>query len=333
MIEKENLQYMIGGLLYMPAFQKNIIEKIKNNSIEKLTSICFCLEDSILDISVKRAEDVLLTILKEIKNIKYFIDKDIPLIFIRIRTPEHMYYLSNKLKDMDDILTGYVLPKVDLGNIEEYVEVIKELNENKEKIIYVMPILETEMIADISKRSVVLTQIKQYFDSIKDYILNVRVGGNDFSNLYGVRCTITQTIYDIGVIRDILIDILNVFSREYIVSGPVWNYFGNEKDSNKWKKGLIKELKKDKINGFIGKTAIHPAQLPYIYDSLKVTQIDYKDACQILDWKIHNLGVSKSVDGLRMNEVKTHQKWAERIYKLGQIYGMKDEVKNYESVV
>ena len=34
--DKNFLQYKIGGLLYMPAFQKNIVEKIKNNSISLL---------------------------------------------------------------------------------------------------------------------------------------------------------------------------------------------------------------------------------------------------------------------------------------------------------
>ena len=46
-LNKNILQYMVGGLLYMPAFQKNIVEKIKNCSIDCLTSIAFCLEDSI----------------------------------------------------------------------------------------------------------------------------------------------------------------------------------------------------------------------------------------------------------------------------------------------
>lgn len=327
MIEKEKLQYMVGGLLYMPAFQKNIVEKIKNNSIENLTSICFCLEDSILDSAVKRAENILLDTLEELNNVKYAINRDMPLIFVRVRTPEHMYYLSKNFKDVSEILTGYVLPKVDLSNLDEYIKIVKILNINKRKNIYVMPILESKMIADISERSTVLTQIKQKLEIIKDYILNIRVGGNDFSNIYGVRCSINQTIYDIGVIRDIFMDILNVFSQEYIVSGPVWNYFGEEKDDKRWIIGLIRELEQDRSNGFIGKTAIHPLQLKYIYENLKVTKVDYNDACQILNWNVNDLGVSKNVNGFRMNEVKTHQKWAKHIYMLGQIYGLKNEVK------
>ena len=81
---KKILQYQIGGLLYMPAFQKNIVEKIKNNSIEKLTSIAFCLEDSIRDDALPEAEETLKSILQNLKNLP-----KLPLIFIRVRTPEH----------------------------------------------------------------------------------------------------------------------------------------------------------------------------------------------------------------------------------------------------
>ena len=121
-------------------------------------------------------------------------------------------------------------------------------------------------------------------------------------------------------------DILNVFSREYVVSGPVWEYF-DDKKSFDWLEGLLQELELDRINGFIGKTAIHPSQLPYIFDSLKVSQTDYEDARQVLLWDVDKLGVVKSVDGGRMNEVKTHRKWAERIKILGDIYGVRDEAR------
>ena len=69
--------------------------------------------------------------------------------------------------------------------------------------------------------------IKRILDNYRDLVLNVRVGGTDFSACFGVRRGIDYTIYDIVTVRDCLTDILNVFSREnmYTVSGPVWEYF------------------------------------------------------------------------------------------------------------
>ena len=44
---KDLLRYCIGGLLYMPATQNNILEKIKNKNIPGMTSMTMCFEDAI----------------------------------------------------------------------------------------------------------------------------------------------------------------------------------------------------------------------------------------------------------------------------------------------
>lgn len=61
----------------------------------------------------------------------------------------------------------------------------------------------------------------------KDIILNIRVGGTDMSSLFGLRRNISSSIYDIRTISNALSEILNFFNREleYVVSGPVWEYF------------------------------------------------------------------------------------------------------------
>ena len=305
----------------MPAFQKNIVEKIKDCSIDCLTSIAFCLEDSIRDEALPEAEDTLIDILKELNPLykKFPFRRNLPLIFIRIRSPKHLESVHNKLSDLTNIVTGYIFPKFDLNNAENYAAVIYEINRNREQLLYIMPILETEMISDITTRNDSLTRIKRVLDIIKDYVLNVRVGVNDLSNLYGLRSDINHTVYDIGVVRDILINILNVFAKDYVVAGSVWNYFDDKGDA--WTEGLKQELSLDRINGFIGKSAIHPSQLSYIFDSLKVSQTDLDDANQILNWQSASHGVVKGSG--RMNELKCHHKWAERIKILSEIYGVK----------
>lgn len=321
---KKNLQYMVGGLLYMPAFQTNIVKKIQENSISNLTSVAFCLEDAIQDTSVEDAERVLKGILHELK-VFYEQRKDKgPLLFVRVRTPRHMQHVIALLAEDASVLTGYILPKFDLQNATTYLQIIQALNEKQSKQFYIMPILESKMIADMSCRAQVLMEIKRVLDSVASDVLNIRVGGNDFSNLYGLRRSVNQTIYSVGVVSNILLDILNVFGQEYVVSGPAWNYFG-EDTSAPWAAGLCKELELDRLNGFVGKTAIHLSQLPYIYDSLRVDPLDYADAKAILHWDdMAQAGVKKSVDGSRMNEVKTHFHWAERIMKLSRIYGLRN---------
>ncbi len=220
----------------------------------------------------------------------------------------------------ESVLTGYILPKFDMSNANEYSELITRFRGENKKL-YIMPILESRMIALSSKRAEVLCEIKAALDDIRPAVLNVRVGGNDLSNLYGLRRPVDRTIYDLGVVRDILIDIINVFGEEYVVSGAVWEYFGG----GEWEKGLRRELMLDRLNGFIGKTAVHPSQLPVIYDCMKVNRSDYEDAKKILSWDDDRRGVGKSADGSRMNEVKCHGKWAEKVLKLAKVYGIKDD--------
>ena len=187
-----------------------------------------------------------------------------------------------------------------------------------------MPILESEDIVDYATRPSVLIQLKQKIDDMKDHVLNVRVGGNDFSNAFGVRRHIDETIYDILPVSQLLCDILTVFSRDYVVSGPVWEYYSSNNDE--WAIGLKRELKYDVLNGFVGKTVIHPNQIPVVVDSLKVKKQDYDDAMKILSWRDDSaLLVGGSAQKERMNEVNTHLRWAKRVASLAAVYGVQND--------
>ena len=307
MLDKEILQYKVGGLLYMPAFQKNIVQKIAEKKLPHLTSAAFCLEDSIRDESLDEAEKSLQSILRELESLE-----NLPLIFVRIRSPRHLEIFHETIGSRSKILTGYILPKFDMSNAEAYIKLARQIK------LPIMPTLETNRVASLLTRRTELLSLKQSLDEIKSIVLNIRVGVNDFCNLYGLRRNINRTIYDIGIVRDILIDILNVFAKDYVVAGSVWNFFGG----NFWAEGLKKELELDKINGFIGKSAIHPAQLPIIFNGMKVSKIDLADANQILNWQSNSYGVMKSADGSRMNEIKCHLNWARRIKILSELYGV-----------
>ena len=302
------LPYQVGGLLYTPALNTGIVKKILEGSYPGLTSLAFCLEDSIQDASLEEAQKQLKQSLNAIKRSGVAT----PLLFVRVRTPGHMDQIHHMLAEDEAVLTGYVLPKFDLSNGPDYVKLADAYNKSRPDRLFIMPILESRPVADIGSRVEVLWKIKGLLDTVKPYVLNIRVGGNDFSNMYGLRRKVDQNIYEIGVIRDILVNIINVFASDYVVSGPVWEYFGDDPGGS-WAAGLRKEIELDLLNGFFGKTAIHPSQLPVIFDSLKVSRADYEDARSILHWGEDGLAVAKSADGGRMNEVKCHGKWAGQI--------------------
>lgn len=194
------------------------------------------------------------------------------------------------------------------------------INQSSPQTFYMMPILESRDIVEYSTRHKVLSDLKKKIDSMKKYILNIRVGGNDFSNEFAARRHYDESIYSILPISQLLGDILTVFSREYVVSGPVWEFFSS--DNDEWKIGLRNELKLDRLNGFVGKTVIHPKQIKVVNEALKVSQKDYEDAKEILNWDEKGLQVGNSFAGERMNEVKTHTNWAYKTLVLAEIYGV-----------
>lgn len=318
----EKLAYEIGALMYSPAINDKIVTMIEKEKYKIKYSLALCLEDSINDNIVELAQKKVIKTLKEISDLKNSKEIKIPKIFIRVRKAKQILEIFNELEEEKEILTGFIAPKYSLENCDEYNKSIISINKNNNKNIYLMPILESANIINLETRISYLTQLKREIDKIKELILNIRVGGNDFCKEFRVRRNYTQSIYDITPVRNILSDILTVFSREYVVSGPVWEYFASANDE--WKQGLKKEIELDKINGFIGKTIIHPNQIEIVNESLKVLKDDYEDAQKIVEWTDNFLAVGKSNTGYRMNEVKVHLNWAEKIMKLAEIYGVKE---------
>lgn len=106
-------------------------------------------------------------------------------------------------------------------------------------------------------------------------------------------------------------------------AGPVWEYFDSKGEDGPWKSGLMNELELDKLNGFFGKTSIHPVQLPVIAESNIVDEEDYQDAQNIMGMSNGLIGVAKGHGGNKMNEVKTHSHWAKKIIAQANVYGVK----------
>ena len=320
MTDRTKEKYSVGALLYSPALNGKIAEAVVSGKFGKAYSLALCLEDTISDNSVGPAEEQLEQTLREIRDAQAGREFYLPKIFVRVRSCKQLIRLDERLSAFYGILRGYIFPKYTLSNADEYNRAVVRINEKAGKRIYMMPILESRDIVSYTTRREVLAALKEKIDSVRDYVLNVRVGGNDFSNEFAARRHYDETIYDILPIAQLLGEILTVFSRDYVVSGPVWEFFSS--DNEEWKTGLQNELKLDKLNGFIGKTVIHPKQISVVNEALKVSRKDYEDAKEILNWDENGLQVGKSFAGERMNEVKTHTNWALKTITLAEIYGV-----------
>ncbi len=345
------LKYCLGATMYMPG-TKDFTNKIMTNEMAGLTSMVMCFEDACPEDEVEQAEQNTLRMLDTIGialeqgEITY---ETIPLIFCRVRNMDQFHHFAEQLTTCQvKVLAGINFPKFNTSNGEAYFSYLKELNKKFGEVLYGMPIIEDEVVAHKETRIDELLGIKEILDRYKDIVLEVRVGATDFSAVFGVRRDIDYTIYDIAPVRDCLSDIINIFGRDndYVISGPVWEYFRASKEMmfkdlpvqnihdsllrrepifNDAVDGLLREVILDKANGFVGRTVIHPTHVKYVNAMQAVTLEEYEDACQILDAKG---GVVKSSNANKMNEIKPHTRWAEKMYMKSLAYGViKDQTE------
>ncbi|EOS24512.1 hypothetical protein C806_02023 [Lachnospiraceae bacterium 3-1] len=312
--------YSVGPLLYCPANNESIVNSLVNEKFGKQFSLALCLEDTIQDDCVADAEQKLITSLKSLHMHQSDKSFFLPKIFIRVRNPGQIHRLLDELGDSRTLITGFNLPKFSLANADDYIQVIQTINLHGDRPYYIMPILESPDMLHLKHRSNILYALKDKLDHVSSYVLNIRVGGNDLCHIFGFRRHSNESIYKIRPVANLFSDIVTVFGMDYVISGPVWEYY----NGNNWDIGLRKELNDDRLCGFIGKTVIHPKQIPLVNESYQVPLKDYNDAKSILSWDTTSPSlVSGSIVKERMNEYKTHYNWALRTLLLAEAYGLK----------
>jgi len=137
-----------------------------------------------------------------------------------------------------------------------------------------MPTLETREVFDFNAMSELRQGLLQ--DDIAQRILMLRIGGNDLMNLLGIRRPRFFTIYEtpIGNVISQLVTIFRPYG--FSLSAPVFEYL-DDSDT------LQKEMKLDLAYGLLGKTAIHPTQVPTIESAYAVDVEDYEMAISLSD--------------------------------------------------
>lgn len=314
------LYYSVGALLYCPANRKNIVDSIVKQRFGTKYSLSLCLEDTIRDDSVTEAEHILIQTLHQLERQSMQHDFYLPKIFVRVRNTRQIGRIYKAFHESARIVTGFILPKFSLDNADGYIQEIIKIKESSDSPVYMMPIFESPSIIDLRNRYEILYTLKEKLDSVEDMVLNIRVGGNDLCHMFGFRRHDDESIHQIRPIATIFSDIITVYGMDYVVSGPVWEYY----HSSNWQKGLYHEIADDKLCGFVGKTVIYPSQIDVVNEAYKVAQKDYQDAAAILNWdpSSHAL-VAGSVSKERMNEYKTHSNWALRTLLMAEYFGVK----------
>lgn len=308
MLEQNLIAYSLGGTLYSPATNQDILLIANGYKFKNLKSFVICTEDSI-------QEDELNIAYLNIENmLKKYKPNETLKVFIRVRNVNELNNVLS-LKGVEKVF-GLVFPKFDTLNMIEYMKILEngiKLN-NKIKNLYIMPILETEEIYEKEKLNIISNFL---YTNYKNKILAIRIGGNDLLSKFHIRRNLNGTAYETLVLSTIITNILIEFKlKGFVVSAPVWESFSFKKEIlNNFKK----EIQMDIENGLFGKTIIHPRQIELINEAYKVDNKDYTAATMLLD---ENYPAVFKYDD-KMCEKTVHTSWAKTIIERANIYGIR----------
>jgi citrate lyase beta subunit len=346
------LAVALGATLYSPATRTALAAGIRKQAAAGCLSIVICLEDAVPDAEVPAAEENLLAALAELA----LDDPDeLPLIFIRCRTPEQLLDVGRRAGADLGVVYGFVLPKFEneTGRGRAFLAALRLLNKEAgrtgapaDQALMAMPIIEDLSTTHLESRVRVLTDNLALVEEFRELVLCVRIGATDMSSAFGLRRSRDLTIYNVKVVANIIGDVVNIFGRPrdgWVISGPVWEHFVNTErvlrpqlraspfeaaNEGALRKrllmenldGLIREIELDLANGLLGKTVIHPTHVPVVHAMCVVSHEEYLDALDIAGSA--GGGVMASSYGNKMNEAKPHRAWAERTLMRARAFGV-----------
>lgn len=329
--EIDTLKYALGAFLYVPATQYKMIYKSITGKVRGVRPLAICLEDAVGINGEKEAINNLENVFKDIKKDKFKNEYDLPLIFVRIKDSEQLKKIGEIIYKNKEVITGILIPKANASLLRECIEI---LDNSDLTDMYVIPIIESKEFVYKESKDEYFNDLYNTILSNKKRILNIRIGVTDILGLYGIRRSKYFSIYDNLIISNFIQDITNHLNRPEIdipISGGVSEFF--DMDDEEIKEKYIEEILLDKFHGLIGKTVIHPTQIPIVQALCAVDYEDYVDATSIISSVDSIYGVSKGVCGGRMNEISPHLLWAKKIMILSKIYGVLNEGIDYNELL
>ncbi|MFE9094166.1 HpcH/HpaI aldolase/citrate lyase family protein [Streptomyces sp. NPDC007264] len=339
----------LGATLYSPATRPHLADDVVKQAGRGVVSMVLCLEDSIDDADVVDAEE---NLVRQFADLASRPDVELPLLFVRVRTPEQIPDLVGRLGPAVRLLSGFVLPKFTEERGVPFLEALTAAETASGRRLFAMPVLESPGLLYLESRRETLDGISRTVDKYRDRVLALRLGVTDFCSSYGLRRAPDMTAYDIQIVASVIADVVNVLGRAdgtgFTVTGPVWEYFRVQERMFKPQlrrspflageveelrealiehdmDGLLREISLDRANGLLGKTCIHPSHVMPVHALSVVSHEEFSDAQDILRPERLGGGVLRSAYTNKMNEVKPHRAWAERTLQRAEVFGVAGE--------
>ncbi|MEW5839315.1 MAG: HpcH/HpaI aldolase/citrate lyase family protein [Pseudomonadota bacterium] len=292
--EAPHLAERLGASLYVPATHPDLALIAAGEKYPFLRSVIFCTEDAVSNAQLETALDNLRLTLAHMPP------DSSTLRFVRVRNLEIMQRVL--AMPGQEKLDGFVIPKATRHNLDDYFAPIAHSRH------WLMPTLETAEV--FCEQEMRLLRDKLSEPHLRARILALRIGGNDLLALLGIRRPRHVSIYrtPLGGIIARLVTTLR--PHGFHLTAPVFEHLDIPEL-------LSMEVEEDLLHGLIGKTAIHPSQIPLIEKHYRVCPNDLDAAHKILD----NHSPAVFQHGGSMCEISTHRSWARTILTRVQAFG------------
>ncbi|GAB0104079.1 HpcH/HpaI aldolase/citrate lyase family protein [Nocardia sp. JMUB6875] len=341
--DRELLAMALGATLYVPATRPDLTATIARRAERGVCSMVIDLEDAVADHAVEDGKWQAARTLDELADS----GESHPLLFVRVRDPQSIGEIAERIGPGAAALTGFVLPKFDSARAEAYLRAVAAASDRLGRTIFGMPVLESPALVHRETRDTELRAIGELLAEHRDRVLAVRIGATDMCSTFGIRRDRELTIYDVRVVADVIADIVNYLGRAdgtgFTITGPVWEYFADharmfrpllrtspfaDSDAVRFRQslvsrdldGLLREITLDRANGIQGKTVIHPSHVAVVHALAIVTHEEYADALDILSTGAG--GVAASEYRNKMNEMRPHRSWAHQIMLRAKVFGV-----------
>ena len=285
----------LGASLYVPATRGDLVEIANRRRFPELRSVIFCTEDAIGPADVPQAIANLQQLLIQLEPANV-------LRFVRVRNPEVLSLLTN----MEGIgrVDGFVLPKLTRHNLSDYLRLLPEDSSQ-----WLMPTLETVEVFDPGEMRAIRDLLLE--KRLRSRLICMRIGGNDLLQVLGLRRPHGRTIYETPL-GPIIAQLVTIFHPQGLsLTAPVFDRLDDTET-------LSREVRMDVEFGLLGKTAIHPLQIPLIESQYCVGEVDWTTAKRIL----HRDAPPVFRHNGMMCEPATQGQWANVTCQRAEIYGV-----------
>lgn len=290
---------IIRSWLFVPGDSERKMEKGLQNAADALI---LDLEDSVADDRQEIAREMTCEFLKANT------DRSKQQLWVRINPLDNPLSLPDLASIIAGAPDGIVIPKVksaaDINKLADYLEIL-EVREG-------LPVGSTKILSVATETAESLLTFHTYLDGITDRLVGLTWGGEDLAAALGASdnrhprtgdyddpflyartmCLATSKAIDVQPVGVVVVDFRNM-------------------------ELLREECERDRIAGFIGKIAIHPAQSEVINDAFTPTEEEVAHAQKIVDVFKDNPGLGTiGIDG-KMYDMP-HLKQANNLLELAE---------------